>query len=147
MHALVSVWTMAEGRLPQQQRGLHEQIVPVVSKLPGFEGRRHDRGRRLSYLWLPDTVPPVLDFAVAHASRHLQRKAYLSLLGSPETAARRAPWFASRSPHPALREPLRDVGVDLSLKLWLARKIVGSARDPVDLLVDVVGRLEEGARV
>lgn len=36
MHALVSVWTMAEGRLPEQQQGLHEQIVPVVSKLPGF---------------------------------------------------------------------------------------------------------------
>lgn len=36
MYGLVSVWTMAEGRLDEQVRRLHEQVVPMVSKLPGF---------------------------------------------------------------------------------------------------------------
>lgn len=36
MYALVSVWTMAEGRLDDQLRGLHDQVVPRARKLPGF---------------------------------------------------------------------------------------------------------------
>jgi hypothetical protein len=36
MYALVTVWTMAEGRLNEQLRGLHNRVVPRVSKLPGF---------------------------------------------------------------------------------------------------------------
>ena len=36
MYALVSVWTMAEGRLDEQLTGLHNQEVPKVTKLPGF---------------------------------------------------------------------------------------------------------------
>jgi hypothetical protein len=36
MYALVSVWTMAEGRLDEQLRGLNDRVVPRISKLPGF---------------------------------------------------------------------------------------------------------------
>jgi hypothetical protein len=36
MYALVSVWTMADGRLDEQLRGLHDRVVPRVSNLPGF---------------------------------------------------------------------------------------------------------------
>ena len=36
MYALVSVWTMAEGPLDEQLRGLHSQVVPRLSKPPGF---------------------------------------------------------------------------------------------------------------
>ena len=36
MYALVSVWTVAEGRLDERRRGLHDQVVPRVSGLPGF---------------------------------------------------------------------------------------------------------------
>lgn len=36
MYALVSVWTMAEGRLDEQLRRLNHDVVPNVSKLPGF---------------------------------------------------------------------------------------------------------------
>jgi putative monooxygenase ydhR len=36
MYALVSVWTTAQGQLDEQLRGLHEQVVPRVTKLPGF---------------------------------------------------------------------------------------------------------------
>jgi hypothetical protein len=36
VYALVSVWTMAEGRLDEQLTGLHHQVVPRTRKLPGF---------------------------------------------------------------------------------------------------------------
>jgi len=36
MYALVSVWTMVEGRLDEQLRGLQNQAVPRITKLPGF---------------------------------------------------------------------------------------------------------------
>lgn len=36
MYAIVSVWTMAQGRLDEQLRELHDQVVPRVNRLPGF---------------------------------------------------------------------------------------------------------------
>ena len=36
MYALVSVWSMAQGRLDEQLRELHDKVVPRVKNLPGF---------------------------------------------------------------------------------------------------------------
>lgn len=36
MHAVIGVWIMAPDRDEEQQRRLHEQIVPGVRQFPGF---------------------------------------------------------------------------------------------------------------
>jgi hypothetical protein len=36
MYAAVGVWNVATGDWEEQQRGLHEEIVPMVRKIPGF---------------------------------------------------------------------------------------------------------------
>lgn len=36
MYALVTVWTIPEGRREELLRGLNGQVVPRISKLPGF---------------------------------------------------------------------------------------------------------------
>lgn len=36
MHAVVGIWTMDESRRDEQQRLLHEEIVPLVASQPGF---------------------------------------------------------------------------------------------------------------
>ena len=36
MYAAVGVWNMAAGDWEEQQRGLHEEIVPMVRQIPGF---------------------------------------------------------------------------------------------------------------
>ncbi|MEU6141607.1 YdhR family protein [Streptomyces sp. NPDC047081] len=36
MYAVVGVWSMDESRHEEQQRTLHEQIVPLTRKQPGF---------------------------------------------------------------------------------------------------------------
>jgi hypothetical protein len=36
MHAVVGIWTMDEDRRDEQNRLLHEEIVPLVRSQPGF---------------------------------------------------------------------------------------------------------------
>jgi heme-degrading monooxygenase HmoA len=36
MYAAVGVWNMEAGSWEEQQRGLHEEIVPMVRQIPGF---------------------------------------------------------------------------------------------------------------
>ena len=36
MYAAVGVWNMQAGDWEEQKRGLHEQVVPMVRKIPGF---------------------------------------------------------------------------------------------------------------
>lgn len=36
MHAVVGIWTMDEARRDEQNRLLHEEIVPLVKSQPGF---------------------------------------------------------------------------------------------------------------
>ena len=36
MYAAVGVWNMEAGNWEEQQRGLHEEIVPLVRQSPGF---------------------------------------------------------------------------------------------------------------
>ncbi len=35
-YAVISSWAMEPGRMDEQQRGLHEQVMPFVRQLPGF---------------------------------------------------------------------------------------------------------------
>jgi len=36
LHAVIGVWNMEPSKWEEQQRGLHAQIVPMVSQSPGF---------------------------------------------------------------------------------------------------------------
>jgi hypothetical protein len=36
MYAAIGVWNMEAGNWEEQQRGLHEEIVPLVQQSPGF---------------------------------------------------------------------------------------------------------------
>lgn len=36
MHAVVGVWTSAKSQREEQDRGLHEQVIPNVTAHPGF---------------------------------------------------------------------------------------------------------------
>lgn len=36
MYAAVGVWNMEAGDWEEEQRGLHEEIVPMVRQIPGF---------------------------------------------------------------------------------------------------------------
>jgi hypothetical protein len=36
MHAVVGIWDMGAGDWEEQQRALHEEIVPMVRGIPGF---------------------------------------------------------------------------------------------------------------
>ncbi|MGH3516816.1 MAG: hypothetical protein ACRDQ7_05255 [Haloechinothrix sp.] len=36
MHAVVGIWTAAESQREEQDRGLREQILPLVKAFPGF---------------------------------------------------------------------------------------------------------------
>jgi hypothetical protein len=36
MYAVVGIWTAAESQQTEQDRGLHEQVIPLVEAHPGF---------------------------------------------------------------------------------------------------------------
>lgn len=36
MYAVVGIWTEAEGRRDEQDRGLHDEVIPIVKAHPGF---------------------------------------------------------------------------------------------------------------
>ena len=48
-YAVVSIWSFAPGRMEEQQRGLHEHVMPFVRQQPGFVAgywtldRAHDK--------------------------------------------------------------------------------------------------------
>lgn len=36
MYAVVGIWTAAEGQRDEQDRGLHDEVIPLVKAQPGF---------------------------------------------------------------------------------------------------------------
>lgn len=70
LYAVVGAWEMDASRWDEQQRSLHEQIVPMVSQSPGF----------VAGYWMGDQVTS---------------KTYTTILFEDEAAARRFEAFVA----------------------------------------------------
>ncbi|MDQ3396285.1 MAG: hypothetical protein M3511_00715 [Deinococcota bacterium] len=83
MYAAVGVWNMEAGNWEEQQRGLHEDVIPMVKKIPGF----------VAGYWMADETA---------------RKTYTTIVWEDEAAAQR---FASFVLGEMRREKQGEAGI------------------------------------
>ena len=72
-YGVVSIWSFAPGRMEEQERGLHEQVMPLVRQSPGF----------VAGYWTLDRA---------------QKKSFTTIILEDEEAARRFQVFVEGNP-------------------------------------------------
>jgi hypothetical protein len=87
MYAAIGVWNMEAGNWEEQQRGLHEEIVPLVRQSPGF----------VSGYWMGDRAARLTRRSSLRARRRHNASRNSSLGRRERRGGRRSVWATSRS--------------------------------------------------